>query len=232
MNKYPALSYTAIKLYETCPYRFYQEKILKTVPYVQSEAAALGDRVHKEFENYINQGPSYTLSAEAQPYKRLIHGLWEKPGDKYVEKKMALDWEARQVAYFKGKNIWVRGQFDYMTVNDDYGSMVDYKTGSNRYPDVGQLELMSLLAFLHFPKLNYIKGSLLFIKHNTLVQAEFTRDKMPTYIETWKRRSIPIIQSVEKREWPAKRNNLCGWCPIKDCRYHPSMTGEANEKAS
>lgn len=226
MAKYPALSYTAIKLYETCPYRFYQEKILKTVPYEQSEAAALGDRIHKELEAYILKDGQHTLSDEAKPFHAYVEGLRLKPGMKFVETKMAMDWNVKKVDYFKGKDIWIRGQFDFMTVDGGVGKMVDYKTGSDRYPDVGQLELMSTLAFLHFPELKTVEACLLFINKNSLVKASFTRDKMPAYVEKWKNRSIPIVQSIETRDWKATKNALCKWCPIKDCRFHPTMTGD------
>ena len=223
MKKYPALSYTAIKLFETCPYQFYQDKILKAVPYVQTEAAAAGDRIHKELEAYILKDGNHELSDEAKPYKDLIEGLRKLPGKKFVETKMAMDWGVKKVDYFKGKDIWIRGQFDFMALTGDYAKMVDYKTGSYKYPDIGQLELMSTLAFLHFPELQKVDASLVFIKHNAIAKRSFTRDKMPAYIDKWKNRSIPIIQAVEKHEWKAQRNNLCKWCPIKDCRFHPSM---------
>lgn len=228
MKKYPALSYTAIKLYEQCPFRFYQEKILKTVPYVQSEEAARGDRIHKELENYVlayNQGRKYELSEEAKPYEPIVENLCARPGTKYVETKMSMDWQCRKVDYFKGKDIWIRGQFDFMVVDKDTAKMIDYKTGSARYPDVGQLELMAALSFLHFPEINSISASLLFINHNTISKAEFTRDKMPSYIEKWKAKSVPICQSIETKTWPARKNALCGWCPITDCRHHPKFGG-------
>ena len=219
-TKYPALSYTAIKMYETCPFRYYQEKILKTVPYVQTEAAALGDRIHKELENFVLNDGNYKLSDEAAKYEKLMKGLIALPGKKYVETKMAMDWKVKKVEYF-GKNVWIRGQFDFMALDGDQAKMVDYKTGSHRYPDVGQLELMSALAFLHFPELNKVDASLLFINHNAIAKASFERAKMPAYIDKWMNRSIPIVQATELREWPAKRNNLCAWCPITDCRFHP-----------
>lgn len=223
-TKYPALSYTAIKLYETCPYRYFQEKVAKTVPYVQTEAAALGDRVHKELEAYILNDGNYKLSEEAAKYEKLVQGLHALPGKKYVETKMAMNWKVEKVEYF-GKNVWIRGQFDFMAVDGDYAKMIDYKTGSDKYPDVGQLELMSTLAFLHFPELQHVDASLLFINKNSIAKASFSRAKMPAYIDKWMNRSIPIVKATELREWPARRNNLCKWCPITDCRFHPNMQG-------
>lgn len=225
MKEYPALSYTAIKLYELCPFRFFHEKIAKTVPYVQSEEAAKGDRIHKEFEAYIKSGGKHTLSDEASPWQGLLYGLLQKPGDKFCETKMCLDWKCRQVDYFKGRDIWLRGQFDLMIKQGDTASIVDYKTGSSRYPDLDQLELMSAMAFLHFPDLNTVNARLLFIKDLKLVMGQFVRDKLPAYIETWKQRSVPIVQACETKDWKAKPNNLCGYCPITDCRHHPKMKG-------
>lgn len=225
MAKYPALSYTAIKSYETCPFRFYQEKILKTVPYVQTPEAELGDKIHKELEDYIKRDGQVELQL-AKPYQPIVEHLRQLPGQKQVETKMAMDWQCRQVDYFKGRDIWIRGQYDFIAIDQNgIGKMIDYKTGSAKYPDTDQLELMSVLAFLHEPDLKETDCSLIFLKHNVISKARFTRAKMPQYIEKWKARSIPICQSVETKNWPARKGPLCGWCPIMDCRFHPKFGG-------
>lgn len=223
-TKYPALSYTAIKMYEQCPYRFYQEKIIKSVPYVQSEEAAYGDRLHKEFESYIRDDRPLN---EGKKFERLLAGLKAKPGVKLVETKMCLDWKMNKVDYFKGRDIWLRGQYDLMiNAGDGTAKIIDYKTGSSRYPDTAQLELMSMMTFMYHPDIEEIKATLLFLKDLKLHQIICSRIKLPAYQEKWKNRSIPIVQSCETRSWPATPNALCKWCPISDCRHHPSMKGE------
>ena len=44
---------------------------------------------------------------------------------------------------------------------DETAWVIDYKTGRNaRYADKGQLELMALAAFKHFPNIKRVRGGL------------------------------------------------------------------------
>ena len=64
------LSFTAIKAFEQCPQRFYQERVLKKFPYEQSEEAKRGDMIHKAFEvlrsltmqNHLEIGLKFSLN--------------------------------------------------------------------------------------------------------------------------------------------------------------------------
>lgn len=215
------LSFTAIKGFEQCPQRFYQERVLKKFPYVQSEAAKRGDAIHKAFENYVRDGEP--LPPIAQPYEPWVKTFNEQDGEKFVEMKMAMNWQAKKTGYFKGQNIWIRGQFDLLVDRGEDAVMIDYKTGKSKYADTGQLELMSVLTFLHFPKINFIKGALVFIDETKMVVDSYTRDKMDTYIDRWQQRSIPIVQALTTRKFPMKPSGLCGYCPVIDC---PHYTGD------
>lgn len=224
------LSFTAIKSFEQCPQRFYQERVLKKFPYVQSPQAERGDIIHKEFEFYIKEGlaltepdPNDPKKGLAKPYEPFIKSIAQRPGVKHVEFKMAMDWEGKKVGYFKGRNIWIRGQFDLLVEIGNKALMFDYKTGKSKYADTGQLELMAILTFLHFPKIDEIHSALVFIDEAKIIRASFTRDKMDTYKEKWLTRSIPIVQALTTRKFPMKQSGLCGYCPCIDCPYY---TGE------
>lgn len=221
------LSFSAIKQFEQCPQRFYQEKVIKKFPYVQSESAERGDIIHKEFEVYIKDGVPLTEPSPtdkkvglAKPYEKWVKTIANQPGTKYVEHKMAIDWQGKKVGYFRGKDIWIRGQFDVLVELSNKALMFDYKTGKSKYADTGQLELMSLLAFIHFPKLEMINGALLFVEENKIIKSLYSRDKMGEYKEKWLDRSIPIVQALTTRKFPMKQSGLCKFCPCIDCPYY------------
>ena len=46
-------SYSALKLYENCPYRYYHQRIAKTVVDKGGEASQHGERVHKHLEDRL-----------------------------------------------------------------------------------------------------------------------------------------------------------------------------------
>lgn len=214
------LSFTNIKLFEQCPQRFYQEKVLKRFPYVQSPQAKRGDDIHKELENYVLQGTPLNV---AKPFEQWAEQFAKQPGEKYAEFKMAMNWAGEKVGYMRGRDIWIRGQFDLLVDRGDDAVMIDYKTGKSKYADIGQLELMSLLTFKHFPKIQKIKGVLVFLDETKIIPADYTRDKVPEYQEKWLKRSIPIVTALTERKFVTKPQFLCAYCPIIDC---PHYTGE------
>lgn len=221
------LSFSAIKSFEQCPQRFYQEKVLKKFPYEQSPQAKRGDIIHKEFESFIRDNVPLTLPDPtndelglAKPHEHWVQSIAKRSGNKHVEFKMAINWHGQKVGYFRGKDIWIRGQFDLLVENDDKALMFDYKTGKSKYADTGQLELMSLLTFIHFPKINLIHGALLFIDENKIIKEVYSRDKMDEYKEKWLTRSIPIVQALTTRKFPMKQSGLCAFCPCIDCPYY------------
>ena len=76
------LSFTAIKAFEQCPQRFYQERVLKKFPYEQSEEAKRGDMIHKAFENFIKDGTP--LPDYAEPFRDWVEVFAEQDGDKHA----------------------------------------------------------------------------------------------------------------------------------------------------
>jgi len=215
------LSFSKVKQFEQCPQRFYQETVLKKFPYVQSPQAKRGDDIHKAFETFIRDGEP--LPEIALPFRDWVETFAEQEGDKYVEHKMAINWQAEKVGYFRGKNIWLRGQFDLLVDRGNDAVMIDYKTGKSKYADTSQLQLMSLMTFIHFPKINHITGALVFIDENKIVKDTYSRDNMDKYKELWLKRSIPIVQALTTRKFPMKPSGLCAYCPCIDC---PHYTGD------
>lgn len=221
------LSYTAIKSFEQCPQRFYQERVLKKFPYKQSEQAKRGDIIHKEFESYVRDNTPLTQPDLTDPdlglaldYQPLLDKLKSFDAEPFVEHKMAIDWESKKVGYFKGKNIWIRGQFDLLLKKGKGALLYDYKTGKSKYADTGQLELMAYMTFIHFPDIDWIRAGLLFIDEDKIISGTYTRDKMEQYKEKWLNRSIPIVQALTTRKFPMKQSGLCAFCPCIDCPYY------------
>lgn len=214
------LSYSKIGVYENCPYKFLMVEVQKRYPFQPTAATEKGNRLHKSFEEFIRDDKP--LNDEARAYAPLLNVLKRQPGNKHVEMKMCLNWNCEPVDYFRGKNIWLRGQFDLMIERSETEATIfDYKTGSSKYPKPDQLEAMAMMTFHYFPKLQEIKGGLLFIEDNISVKDVFIRDKLPEYIQKWQDRSIPIMQSLATDDWPAKGhgNPLCRFCPVMECSY-------------
>ena len=115
---------------------------------------------------------------------------------------------------------WVRGIADLLIVDGDQAYIVDYKTGSNKYPDAKQLKLMALMTFAHFPEVQKIKAGLLFIVHEAFVDEEYTRDQVEDLWEAFRPDLARLQASYDNDVWNPRKSPLCGYCPVKTCEYY------------
>jgi hypothetical protein len=123
---------------------------------------------------------------------------------------------------FKDDNRWVRGIVDLLIVDNDYAFIVDYKTGSNKYPDPKQLKLMALMTFVHFPQVMKIKAGLLFVMHGSFLTEEYVRSDIDKYWKSFEQSLGRLNNSYELDTWQANPTPLCKFCPVKSCEYNRS----------
>lgn len=209
-------SYSGLKDYQNCPRQYHEVKVLKNYTKKQTQQMLYGTQVHSALEDYVRDGKP--LAKNYQQYQRQLDPLRDMPGQKYPEHKMALTLD-RVPCSFGAKDYWVRGIADLLVVDGDHGFIVDYKTGSNRYPDPKQLQLMALMAFAHFPELVRIKAGLLFVVHEHFVTSEYTREAIPNL---WKDFEAPLERlrlSHTNNSWQPNPTPLCGWCPVSSCEF-------------
>jgi len=210
-------SFSALKEYVNCPRQYHELKVLKRFEKKATEQMLYGTVVHKACEDYVAEGKP--LAKNYLRFQPVLDSLVAIPGIKYPEYKMALDRD-KQPCGFTDDNRWVRGIVDLLIVDNDHAFIVDYKTGSNRYPDPKQLKLMALMAFAHFPKVKIIKAGLLFVMHESFMEEEYTRDQIP---KLWNYFSTDLERlniSYENNIWNPNPTPLCGWCPVKTCEFH------------
>jgi CRISPR/Cas system-associated exonuclease Cas4 (RecB family) len=210
-------SFSSLKEYINCPRQYQELKVLKRYEKKATEQMLYGTVVHKACEDYVAEGKP--LEKNYQRFKPVLDSLVEIPGTKYPEYEMALTPD-KQPCAFNDDGRWVRGIVDLLIVDDDHAFIVDYKTGSNRYPDPKQLKLMALMTFAHFPKVKVIKAGLLFVMHESFMSEEYTRDQIP---KLWNYFSTDLERlkiSYENNIWNPNPTPLCGWCPVKTCEFH------------
>jgi CRISPR/Cas system-associated exonuclease Cas4 (RecB family) len=212
-------SYSALKDYENCPKKFYEVRVAQNFVVIPSEKMMYGTEVHKALEDYVKDGKELALNYLR--FKGVVDELIAIPGDKYPEYEMAL-FKDKTPCAFDDPTRWVRGIVDLLIVDGDYAFIVDYKTGSNRYPDPKQLRLMSLMTFAHFPQVNKIKAGLLFVMHNTFITEEYKREDIEKSWNKFEGTLTRIAQSYDNTVWPANPTPLCRFCPVKTCDFNKS----------
>lgn len=211
-----AYSYSSLKEFKTCPRKYYENKVLKLYPHVDTQATLYGKEVHKALEDYIGQ--DIPLGGHSR-FKETADNLKNIKGTKYTEYEMALD-EKLEPCGFRDDNAFIRGIADLVIVDGDSASIFDYKTGKATYPDTDQLELMALMIFRHFPDVKHVKAALLFILYDKIIAVEYHRQDAKTKWIGWANKIGEIERCHETNTWNENPSGLCGWCQSTGCPHH------------
>jgi hypothetical protein len=118
---------------------------------------------------------------------------------------------------FFAKDVWFRGVPDYLALNHETGvaRVGDWKTGkSSRYADTDQLELMAAMVMQHYPSIQKVKGALVFLVADDVVQAEYTRSQLPEILSKWGGQASMIEAVMDKGVVSARPSGLCKFCLV------------------
>jgi hypothetical protein len=181
-----------------------------------TEQILYGNQVHKALENYIKD--DVPLAENYKRFQNLMDALKEIPGDFHPELRMALNYD-KQACKWSAEDCWARGIVDFLVISDGEAYIVDYKTGSNKYPDVKQLKLMALMVFAHYPEVQSIKAGLAFVMHNSFITEDYTRDQIDDLWNSFLPDLARLTHSYENDAWQANPTKLCPWCPVKSCEH-------------
>ena len=217
-------SYSSLSLFKQCPRKYHRLRVVRDIVEPESEAMLYGSELHKAAEEYGRDG--VPIPGKFSFIKEYIDILLEIPGAQLFEFKMALNRDRKPCDFFDPE-YWWRGIADLMIVPEKgHGTeavIVDYKTGkSARYADTGQLEILSLATFAHFPHIQTIRAGLLFVVSEDFV--EFHIDKKDAE-KVWESRWIPTTKRLDIAYtmdlWNPSPNFTCKkFCPVEDCEHN------------
>lgn len=210
-------SFSSLKEYINCPKQYQEIKVLKRFTKGTTQQMLYGTEVHKALEDYVKYGTPLLKNYER--FQPVLDALVAINGDKFPEYQMALDKDKNPIE-FESEERWVRGIVDLLIVDGDTAYIVDYKTGSNKYPDAKQLKLMALMTFAHFPEVKKVKAALLFVMHESFMDEEYTRDEIDDLWAYFTPDLERLSISYDNDVWMANPTPLCGWCPVKDCEFY------------
>ena len=210
------LSPSSIKLFETCPRRYYRERIVRDVVSPDSEAAREGTRIHALFEAATKaQAPWpaewprvagwFAQATEGRPQIRAEQRLMLGRG---LERWR--DW----------KTAWIRGVADLMVWDGRERSMlvVDYKTGGFR-PETARLQILfyTLAAFQLGREVEAVTTDVFWIRSNRHQTVTWHRDEILALKGAMREHASRVENATE---YPARPSGLCrGWCGVTDCEH-------------
>ena len=211
-------SFSSIKMYENCPKRYYHQRIRKEVQDKGSDATIYGERIHEALEHRLES--KVNLPKESEGYEVLCRGIEKtaRGGTLLVEQKLTLSEDLTPTGWWDG-DAWVRSILDVLVLHNDTAVVMDWKTGKRR-PDFTQLELFALQVFSHFPDIDKVKSSFLWLKDMQMDSKIYYRDELGSMWGKLLQRISRIEQSLAHDKWPPKPSGLCNYCPAKNiCVY-------------
>lgn len=216
-------SHSGLELFELCPRKFEGQYITKAYPYKEDEKAMWGKDAHKALEkNTLYGQPLGERFKELQWVADKTNAL---PGKHLAETRFGIRKDLSPCDFFD-KDVYYRGQGDFIA---DCGKRVlclDYKTGKKKNGGL-DLERMALLIFCHFPEAEEVLTAFIWLANRgSFSPARYTRADVP---EIWER----LLESATTVEWaqqnnrfPARENFLCrAWCPVTDCVFNGRRVG-------
>ena len=214
-------SYSSLKMYENCPKRYYHQKITKEVSDSGSDATRYGERVHKALEERLTNDNE--LSQETIQYEKLCTAISDMKNHPdfdqlLLEERLTVSDNYTPTGWWSD-DAWLRSVLDVLVLFKDKAIVMDWKTGKRR-PDFTQLEMFALQVFAHFPHINNVTTSFVWLKDMKQDKRSFCRDLSCELQSHLDGRINRITQSIENEDFPAKPSGLCRWCPCYEwCEY-------------
>jgi len=212
----PTWSYSALKVFEECPYRTYISRV-KKVPEPSSPAADRGTQIHNEAEDYVKgvlgEMPDSLKKFESQ-FVDLKHLFNEAQVELEGEWGFDLDWAP---VGWMTRETWARIKLDALVHEDEQSArVIDYKTGKkwgNEIPHSQQCLLYAIATFFRYPQLQYVQTELWYLDKGETTVKSFTREQAMNFAPGFYSRAIAMTTCTDFAPNPSKNN--CRWCSYR-----------------
>ncbi len=213
-------SWTSLTMYEQCPWKWYNLRVLKSVSEGQSDQMREGNERHKALELAVSQ--SMPLPDKYKGDAPVVEAIRNTPGTRLVEWQFGLTKNWTECRYF-GDDVWLRGKIDVGVIGTKSGVLIDYKTGKQK-AEYDQLGLFAIPAFVRWPYLESIKSAYIWLGENKLDPKVYQAADLPGLKEQFGMRLNRIDWSLQRPDpvqaFPKMPSGLCrGWCPVKSCEF-------------
>jgi hypothetical protein len=212
-----AWSYSALNTYETCPKKYYHERIAKDVVQTSSSQADYGTDAHKAFELLFTDGTPLPL--QLQHHNEMLSALLLRASKCTVlaEHKMAVTVDLAPTD-FDADDAWSCGIADLALIGKRTAVVLDWKFG-RPHENYGQLELMAFMVMCHHAFIDSVNVAFYWAKERRLAGKKLDRDTHMTAIYNDFLARAGRMRTDSK--FAPKPNGLCRkWCPVKTCSFN------------
>lgn len=205
-------SYSSIKMFENCPLRYYEQRVKKSVLDPGGEASIYGTRIHEAIEARLKDNTE--LPQDIEHYEPLVAATLNAVGNGTLvaEQELTLTKDLTPTGWWE-PDAWLRSKLDVLIRKDgDQAVVMDWKTGKRRV-DFFQLSLFAAQVFTHYPEINRVKTTLVWLKPMEMDSETYKREDAPAIWQDVLGRITRIEKALEYDNWPAKPSGLCPYCP-------------------
>jgi len=219
MGAIKSWSFSALRDYESCPYRAYLAKVERApMPEIEDDPThplVRGDRIHKEAEAFIKgEGP---LTKDLKKFEAHFKELQERyqNGAVEVEQQWGFN-EFWQPVGWADRDTWVRIVADVVDHLDTTTARIeDHKTGKSFGKEVAhtqQTQLYAIAAMIKYPDLEIVEAQLNYLDEGKNRAKRYHRDSLGQLLERWTRRGTKMTTATT---FPPKPNKgKCRFCPF------------------
>lgn len=219
VKKFPAWSFSSLQTFEQCPTKWQAKYVTKTYKEPPQAHLEHGVRVHKALEDRVKDGAP--LPPDCVEYEPYIESFLKFPAKQILtEYQVGLTENLTPTGFF-AKDVWWRGVVDIALVGEGKAFVGDYKTGK-RKPDFTQLNLFSAAMFAHFPELESIKQTFIWLKFKQHDSEQMDRSGTAAFWQKMLPRVERMQYAYENDHYFEKPSGLCGWCWHKGCKFCPN----------
>lgn len=195
-----------------------RQRITKDIVDVGGEASQYGERIHKFLE--VRLAENTTLPVDITHYEPLCKSVEQmaKGGELHIEKELVLNNNLIPTGWWD-TDAWFRSKLDILVVNGAEAVVMDWKTGK-RKPDFFQMQIFAVQVFKHFPDVERVKTSLVWLKDMKMDTEMYTKEQASELWSEINMRIARIEKALEYDVWPARPSGLCSYCPVRhDCAF-------------
>jgi CRISPR/Cas system-associated exonuclease Cas4 (RecB family) len=215
----PFWSFSALKDFETCPYKIYLQRVERhpRPKYDDDPNHPLtrGSRIHREAELFVKgEGP---LTKDLVKQKDRLIELAEvyQEGRLEVEQSWWADRNWTPVNY-EDPSKWVVVICDaFEHKSETAGGVSDYKSGKsfgNEIKHGEQMQLYAVDSFMRYPQMNVIDVELIYVDESKVKRKTYDRTSVAPLVERWTKRAERLTSCSN---FPAKPNkSACRYCPF------------------
>lgn len=211
-----AWSYSALKVFEECPYRTYISRV-KRIPEPSSPAADRGSQIHDEAEKYVDgrieEFPDSLMKFEKQ-FADLRAGYLDGTVELEGEWGFTTDWKPTG---WLSDDTWARIKLDAYVMQDKTSArVIDYKTGKrfgNEIAHSQQCLLYAIAAFARDPDLEYVRTELWYLDKAETATQDYTRKEAMQFMPSFHERGVKMTTETEFAPTPS--SSACRWCSYR-----------------